>query len=69
MTIEDAMAEDVRLIEDGQFKNIIKRRLFTLRYRMNGRIRLQDFPKHDDELVREELMLRKLARFHRMRGE
>lgn len=61
--------EDPRLIETGQFKNIIKRRLFTLRYLLRGRIRLEDYPKHDDALVREEMMLRKIARFHGMRGE
>ncbi len=61
------MPDDLRTINDADYKTVLKRRAHTIRLRLRQKISDEQFPDHDDALLKELRMLRSIARLLRIR--
>ena len=53
---------DLRLINDTDYRTVLKRRVFTIRKQLRTRIEDEDFPEHDDPLLMEMRLLISIGR-------
>lgn len=56
-------------VQKGQFLNIVKRRVYTIKKELRVKIRDEDYPDYDDALLIELRMLNTIARLHRIRRD